>query len=187
MLPEGFQLDGDFLIVNIALPENLGGLAVVNRDPRKAQSKPDVYVGVVGSIGPECELVEVGDKIVFERWEYSQHDVDEERVLIREVDVLILKNEQPAPGIVAMQILDEDVKTDLVVPDTVAIPILKYWFGRVVATGSNAVEIGQFVWARKMDSYQYRRAQHTVIFKVMDDVIMMIADFIPEKELLNGR
>ncbi len=176
MLPESFQIDGDFLIVNIALPENLGGLAVVNRDPRKTDYRPDVYVGVVEKIGPECELVGVGDKIVFERWEYSQHDVDEERVMIREVDVLILKDEAPAPGIVAIQVLDEDVKTDLIVPDTAYKKDLKYWFGRVMASGTDEVAVGQFVWARKMDSYQYRRAQHTVIFRAMEDVIMMVAD-----------
>lgn len=186
MLPNDFQLDGDHLIVNIALPENLpAGLVAVNRDPRKAEYKPDAYVGIVEHIGPDCTLVAVGDKVVFERWEYSQHDIDEERIMIRQVDVLVLKGEQPAPGIIAIQVLDTDVKTDLVVPDTIQEAPSKYWFGRVTATGSESVEVGQLVWAMKMDSYQYRLAKHTVVFRAMEDVVMMVGDIIPEEELSN--
>lgn len=187
MLPSNFQLDGDYLIVNLALPENSpGGLAVVERDPRKAEYKPDAYVGIVEQVGPDCTLVEVGDKIVFERWEYSQHDIDEERILIREVDILILKDEKPAPGIIAIQVLDEEIKSDIIVPDTARAPESKYWFGRVSATGSGQAEVGQFVWARKMDSYQYRLAKHTVVFRAMDDVLLMLGDIIPEKEISNA-
>lgn len=186
MLPTNFVLDGDHLVVHIAIPENSpGGLAVVNRDPRKQEYKPDAYVGIVEKVGPDCELVAPGDKIVFERWEYSQHDVDEERILIREVDVLILGDKQPAPGIVAIQVLDVDVKTDLVVPDTVREAPSKYWFGRCTASGSESVQPGQFVWARKMDSYQYRLAKYTVVFRAMEDVVMMLGDIIPEEELIN--
>lgn len=186
MLPVDFQIDGDHVICNIALPENTPvGLSVVVRDPRKAEYKPDAYVGVVEDVGPDCTLVAVGDKIVFERWEYSQHNIDEQRILIREVDILILNEEKPAPGIVAIQVLDEEIKTDLIVPDTASAPALKYWFGRVSATGSDQVEVGQFLWANKMDSYQYRIAKHTIVFRDMDDVIMMLGDLVPEEELVN--
>lgn len=186
MMPSDFRLDGDHLIVNIVLPENSpAGLFVVNRDPRKADYKPDAYVGVVEAVGPDCGLVAVGDKIVFERWQYSQHDADEERIMIREVDVLILRDEKPAPGIIAIQVLDEEIKSTVIVPDTVQPTPSKYWFGRVTATGSDEVKVGQFVWANKMDSYQYRLAKHTVVFRAMDDVVLMTADLVSEEEMSN--
>lgn len=160
--------------MNIAQPENSSaGLSVVNRDPRKQDYKPDAYVGVVEEIGPDCTLVKIGDQVVVERWEYSQFDIDEERLLVREIDILILQESEPAPGIVVMQIELDEIKTSLIVPDTYQPESYKHYFGKIVASADPDVEVGKFAWVVKMDSYQYRIGNHTLVFRSMPDTIVM--------------
>lgn len=162
------------MIVNISQPENTEtGLSVVNRDPRKQDFKPDAYVGVVESIGPSCESVKVGDRVVVERWEYSQHDIDEERLLVREIDVLILSGGVPASGTVVLQMEPDVVNTSLVVPDTYRPESLLHYFGKVSASADSDVEVDTFLWVSKSDSYQYRIGQHTLVFRVTPEIIVM--------------
>ncbi len=111
-------LYGRHFLVNIALPENLphGSLSVV-KDPRQLRHKLAAYVGIVEETGDKCFLVKPGDKVVVKRWEWQQQNVDEERMIVREVDLIVLDGGAPAPGIIIMKLLRDQVKTNLLMPD----------------------------------------------------------------------
>lgn len=167
------RLSRDHFIVNIAQPENTSsGLFVVNRNPRMQDVKPDAYVGVVERVGDGCSIINVGDKVVVERWEYGQFDIDEERLLAKEVDVLITGGEEPAPGTVVLQ-LPEEPKSDVVIPDTVRPKQELFYFGKVVSSGDPDIVSGEFLWVLKSNDYQYRLGKHMLVFRNTEDVAVM--------------
>lgn len=197
MKPYGFNLFGDTCVINISLSDSKTGVLLVSNDPRKQDVKPDCYVGTVEAIGPACKLVKPGDKVVVERWEYSQHDIDDERIWCREIDILILDGGKCAPGVVAMHTFDFK-KGDVIIPDTVYKNPSRYYFGKVISSGYQCdpkkvehvceceycvvgkkcwlglcdhVKEGDFIWVMYMDSYQYRLGDHTFIFRWQPDII----------------
>lgn len=172
MLDTRFGLVGDNFIANISLPENHpGGLVSVERDPRKQDAKPDCYVGIVEAVGPRCRFLSVGDKVVFERWEYTQLDVDDHRLIAREIDLVVMPDQKPSPGTVAIQVIDSlrAQYKELVLPEFTVEEEEKYHFGRVSDSAVHGINSGQFLWIMKMNSNQYRVGQHTVICRLMED------------------
>lgn len=165
---ENLKLIGDRFICNIAQPENSpGGLFVVNRDPRKQRIKPDAYVGVVEKVGPDCRLVKEGQKVVVRRWVYSQHDVDDERIVARERQILMLDDETPYPGVVAMKVSDDLPKTNLVIPDTVKAQKRRSqsYSGRVIASGCFDYKKNDLLWVERRDSGQFFLGKDILVFK----------------------
>lgn len=132
---EEVKIYGRKFLANVALPENSpGGLFLVNRDPRSQRRKPDVYVGVVEEVGEDCLFVKPGDKVCFKRWEWQQLNIDSERMVAREEDLVILANETPAPGVIVVKLIQNKLVTTLALPDTLravrSAPTLK---GEVIA------------------------------------------------------
>ena len=181
--PEKYSLVGDSLIANIAFPENTGsGLSVLERDPRKSLQRPDCYIGDVTEVGSRCRFVKPGDKIVFTRWIYSQSDVDDERICLREVDLVIV-NERCVNGFIAVQVY-EPFKKDMglvVVEGRMSLP--KNYWGKVVDidyTSRNKetkdLKTGDIILFQRMEDYQYRVGEHTLVFKDIFDVVIAIME-----------
>lgn len=186
-MKDGIELTGDHFLLNIFLSEHSSpGIINLIRDPRKLDIQPDTYTGTIEEVSKECKLVKVGDVVVIERWQYGQWDYDDQRIVAREVDLLILKEEKAAPGVTAIQIV-EAKKTDLVLPDGVrSLEESKFYFGRVQSTALDSVELdgapslgeGDFVFIQKGE-YQYRRGEHTVVFRCRRDKYNQISDTVP--------
>lgn len=178
-LPEGFELKGDHAIFNIALDSNLldGKLASVNRDPRKARLKPDAYVALVEETGPQCKHIKPGDRVVLERWEWLQFNVDEERIIGKERDVLILSGTNPAPGVIVFKILPVDKKPLLTLPyESYAEKKRGYYFGEVIAINPESINlpegaeddmprIGDGIYIDKYERDQWKLGADKVVFK----------------------
>ncbi len=167
-----FELIGDKFICNIAQPENSpGGLFVVQRDPRKHRLPPDAYVGMVEKVGPGCELLRVGQKVVVRRWVYRQFDLDDERIVAREGQVLILNDDTPFPGVVVLKMKPNEVKTSLIVPDTVKDKKRRTqsYEGDVIASSSYSIKKGEHIWVEKRDSGQYFLTRDILVFKNEQD------------------
>lgn len=164
----GFNLIGNRFIVNIAQPENSpGGLFVVNRDPRKHRIPPDAYVGIVEKVGPTCQFLYPGQKVVVRRWIYRQHDIDDERLLAYESQVLILDETKPYPGVVVLKLIEQPVATSLIIPDTIKDRKKKApaYHGRVVASGSNSFKENDLLWVERRDRGQYFLGHDVLVFK----------------------
>lgn len=177
-----FKLYGRHFIVNIALPENQGGILNLNRDPRKQRLKPDVYVGIVEEVGPDCQYLEVGQKICLERWEYQQQDIDDERIIADEVDVLVLGDTLPAPGCVVIKLIDQTPKTSLVISQALRPPKPTYYCGLVQCSGVPQVERGEIIYIPRKDDFQYRLGADRLVFRVVDDNSILMA-LTPEYSL----
>lgn len=150
------RLLGEHFCVNIALEENSGGLVRIERDPRRMRIKPAAYVGTVEECAASCKLVKTGDKVVLERWIYEQVDVDSERIIARERDLLILANETPGPNVLVLQIMkDEPPKMLFMVPDTWEPAPRQYYCGMVLASSSKVGEPGEILWVQKSDLGQF--------------------------------
>lgn len=168
------RLRGRNFLVNVALPENSpGGLFLVNRDPRKQRKKPDVYVGVVEETGPECFLVKPGDKISFKRWEWQQMDVDDERIVAREKDLVVLAGDIPAPGMIVVKLDSQAPKAAIALPDTIRPPSLPMLRGEVIAFSpwslghmKDIVKIGQTLYFQKSRDDQWRYPDGRMVLKV---------------------
>lgn len=167
-------LTGRHFLVNIALEENSpGGIFMINRDPRKQPRKPDVYVGVVEEVGPDCFLVKPGDKVSFKRWEWQQYDIDDERLVAREKDLVILGGEIPAPGMIVVKLIEPKVKTSLALPDTMRRPSTPTLKGEVLALSpwslgymKGKVEVGQVLIFQKSRDDQWRYPDGRMVLKV---------------------
>lgn len=169
------KIHGRNFLVNIALPENLpSGLVNVSRDPRKQSRKPDVYVGVVEEVGGACFLVKPGDKISFKRWEWRQMDVDDERVVTNERELVILDGSVPAPGMIVVKVLENKIVTSLVLPQgdikQEAMPSIK---GEIIAFSPWAlgymkeyVQIGKILFFQKSRDDQWRYPDGKMVLKV---------------------
>ena len=187
-MKNGLTLTTDHFLLNIALSEySSPGIVNLIRDPRKLDMKPDAYVGTVEEVSDQCKMVKVGDRVVIERWEYGQWDYDDERIIAREVDVLVLGNESCAPGVTAIQTEEVGKKSDLILPEGVApVDTGKYYFGKVIDTalkskelnGEKSFKTGDSIYVMKSD-YQYRLAKHTLLFRVKKDTYNQISDTVP--------
>lgn len=176
-LPEGFKLFGRNFIVNIAIPENSpSGLFVVNQDPRKFRIKPAAYAGTVEEVGGGCTLVKPGDKIVVERWMYTQMDVDDERIIAREDEILICADDIPAPGVIVLRLIEEAAPkiAELALPDTAHAPKKNYYLGQVEKTASWIASEDELLWLEKHDSGQFVYGGGRLAFRVGSgaDVLM---------------
>lgn len=170
-LQDGAELTllGRHFLVNIARPEKTpDGVAIIQRDPRKDRLKADCYVGVVEEVGTQCTLVKPGMRIVFERWEWQQMNVDDERLIAREKDVMIIGENTPAPGIMILELMDVGTpKTNIVLPQTLRPEEKPYYHGKVVATSANQYYglVGEEIFVEKYDSGQFRDGQGRLIFR----------------------
>jgi len=179
--PSEYKLVGDSLIVDIALPEEAAGLKILNRDPRKFEIKPDCYLGEVKEVGSQCKLARVGDKVVFTRWIYSQSDVDDARICLREVD-LVTVNDKCVNGFCAVQVYDPFQKTnELIQVGSRERP--KWSWGKIVdidpySKNPDTKELreGQIILFQRMDDYQYWAGKHTLVFKNIPDVPLLILE-----------
>lgn len=160
-------LFSDHFLLNIAMDENLpGGLTAVERDPRKFRIKLSAYVGRVEEVAPTCKLVKVGDKVVVERWEYDQLDIDDERIIAREDQLLILGNQTPAPGVIIFKLFDQTKPvTNLTLPETLSLPEPMSYSGMVMASAREAYEPGEILWFQKSDKGQFRYGDNMMAFR----------------------
>lgn len=164
---DGFGLGGDHFRANIGMPENHpSGLIMFNRDPRNGKKKPDAYAGIVLDVSPGCSTVKIGDNVVFERWEWQQYDVDNEQIVARERDLIIVNNE-PMPGYLIFRLEDlSPERTKLIVPHTYEKPKSPSLAGQVVASGVRDINIGENYIFQAMDSYQYHYGNGLMAFRV---------------------
>lgn len=198
--PENYQLVGDSLIVDIGLPEEVSGLSLVNRDPRKTDMKPDCYVGDVKEVGARCKLVKVGDKVVFSRWQYSQSDLDDSRICIREVDLVIV-NERCVNGFIAVKLYNPFQKTEQLIQVEGRRNTPRYFWGQIIDIDRNTkntetkdLKTDDIILFQHMDDYQYYVGRHTMVFKNLYDVPLLVLTSLeqkleviyPEKEVVNA-
>ena len=170
------KLAGKHLIVNIALPENdpSTGLTLLYRDPRKQRRKPDAFIGIVEDVGPGCALVKSGDKIVVERWDYGQSDLDDERLIVKERDVLVLGSNEPAPGVIAVLLEDQKPKVQLTLPDRIKPWECRYFFGKLLAPDvfylpdDEVIKENDYVWIMKLDHDQFMLGENCLVMRVTD-------------------
>lgn len=146
-------LAGRHLLINIGLPD-LGPLSRVQKDPRKARLKPAAYVGVVEEVGPDVTLVQPGSQVVVERWSYTQIDVDDERLLAHEKELLVIAEGQPAPGVLILDlVMPREVQTELIL----LAPTKTYssHCGVVVASNDELAEPGEMLWLQSGEYGQF--------------------------------
>ena len=194
--PDSFKLYGDHFICNIVLDENLpGGLISVNRDPRKRRKKLDAYVARVERIGPSCKSIKPGDKIVVERFDWLQYDLDDERIIARETDVLILASDIPAKGVFVLKeinaLQEKAEKSSLYIPEEGFISKMEreIYFGKVIFSNeaklnSEVIESGQFIWVRKSERNQFRLGKDLIVIRATEeDVLMIGSNQEPKKKI----
>lgn len=188
-----FVLAGTHFIINIAQPENepITGLINVQRDPRKGKRKPDAFVGVVEAVGPKCKIVQVGHKVVIERWEYSQVDVDDERLIAQERDILISDIGEPVEGVIAVLLEEEKNKVDLILPKIGYQQPKPYYFGKLLAPdivqlpNDEVIKSGDYVWILKLDHSQFMLGQNCLVYRMVDpEAIVMKQVKVPQFEVV---
>lgn len=165
---EGFSLGGDHFKASIALPANHpSGIILFNRDPRNGKKKPDAYAGIVLDASLGCRYVKIGDNVVFERWDWQQHDVDDEQIVARERDLIVV-NDQPVPGYIIFQLEDlNPSKTSLVVPHTYEKPKSPSLCGMVMASGVKDVNPGErYIFQADDNCHQFHYGNGLMAFRV---------------------
>lgn len=174
----GFDLYGRHFLINIALPEVAqAGLVSVSRDPRKHRIKPACYVGTVEEVGPRCTMVKPGDRIVVERWTYQQYDVDEERLIAREDQVIVLANDTPAPNVMVLRLIqDNQVKSSLYIPDTHEPLKTPYYHGEIIATNAHPEygEVGEEIFCEAYDYGQFHDGKGRLFFRTGKAAFVML-------------
>lgn len=170
------QLVGTKCVINISAEPQRSKLTMVSRDPRQWRIKPDAYTGVVEEVGPECEIIQPGDRVVLERWQYKQTDIDDERIFADESQVLVYQKKRPDGtfgeetcmiGVVVMRLISQLPKTQLTLPDDVIQRQKKKTFlhvGRVTNTGSKTVKVGQLAWVERRERHQYLTQDGRLMF-----------------------
>lgn len=183
------KLTGHHFLINIAVPENTSnGLFVLEKDPRKFKRKPDCYVGVVEEVGSDCFLVKPGDKIVFRRWEWEQYNVDDERLIAEETDLLVLASEVPAPGVIIVRTISDAPKTSLFVPQNIRQEKKPSIRGEVVAHSEyslgelKGIDIkGKVIHFQRSDTNQWTYGNGLMAIKVCSYFeILAIEERVPE-------
>lgn len=170
-----FELLGTKCVVNISHKAEVKGLTVLSTNPRTWRIKPEAYMGVVEKSGPDCQVVKAGDRVVVERWEFKQADVDDERLLIDESQVLVVQHpekkgwgpEVPTMGVVVLKLKSDLPKTQLTLPDEFVKNERKknlLYCGRVTDTASKTVKVGQVCWVERRERHQFRTADGRLMF-----------------------
>jgi co-chaperonin GroES (HSP10) len=164
---DGYDLSGDHFKASIALPANHpSGIVLFNRDPRSAKKKPDAYAGVILDVSPGCEMVKIGDNVVFERWDWQQYDVDDEKIIARERDLVVV-NDTPVPGYIIFRLEDlAEKKTEIIIPQTVDKPKHPTLAGIVVASGVKDILPGEGYIFEQYDQYQFYYGNGLMAFRV---------------------
>ncbi len=168
-------LTGRKFLANIAQPENFpSGLININPDPRKQKKKPDVFVGIVEEVGSGCIFVKPGQKVSFRRWEWEQFNVDDERIIADETDLIIIGDNEPAPGIIVLDLIDHLPKTGLSLPDTIRPEKTRTYKGEIVAFSSylighelkDLIDVGKILVFERSDSKQWTYGGGRIAIKV---------------------
>ena len=182
-----FTPKGDHFICNIAMEENLPGglLSVAEKDPRKLINKPDAYVGRVERVSERCKLVRPGDKIVVERLDWLQHNVDDERIIAREVDVIIINHDVPAPGVAVLRRIDEEkvrIKSLNLLPAIKASSSSRereYIYGEILHSNIDDYKPGNEAWILKSDGNQWNLTKNIIVFRPDDRMGLLVREKVP--------
>jgi len=174
-MPEGFKLIGRKFVVNISRPSEAAGITVINRDPRKERYIPDAFPGVVEEVSEGCQLVRPGDRVVVQRFKWTQMDLDDQRLIASEKHLLIFGENLAAPGVCVMQLSkyvtqEQDLK--LIVPDSVIEKKKRktsYYYGRVISSGIFDIEPDMLLWVEKRETGQYFLNPEVLIFRNIPD------------------
>lgn len=170
------QLVGTKCVINISSEPQRSNLTVLSTDPRKWRIKPDAYTGVVEEVGPECDVIQPGDRVVVERWQYKQTDIDDERIFADESQVLVYQKknkdgtfgeETCMVGVVVMRLISQLPKTQLTLPDDVLQRQKKKTFlhmGRITNSGSKTVKVGEIAWVERRERHQYLTGDGRLMF-----------------------
>lgn len=179
---EGFKLVGPNFKASIALPENHpSGIVLLSKDPRKKKDKPDAYAGVVLDVGDRCDLVKIGDNIVFDRWDWKQVDLPDAMILSREKELLVV-NEKPVNDCVIFELEDFDYKSvHIIVPHTLDKPPKASLFGKVIASSYVGVLPGERYIFEKLDSNQYHYGDGRMAFRIQGDWNLLATYELEEK------
>lgn len=185
--PEKYRLIGDNLICKIQKFEEPQGITLLNRDPRKQDRLPDCYAGVVTEVGERCKLVKVGDEITFTRWQYSQSDVDDDRISLRECDLVIV-NGGCVNGYIAVKLYAPFEKTEKLIQVDGRREAPKNYWGQIINVDHSSknletknLNVNDIILFQRMDEYQYRIGKHTLVFK--NDYDVVIAQMEEAREL----
>lgn len=184
------RLLGTKCVVNISQKPQKTGIEMVSTDPRKWRIKPDAYVGIVEKTGPRCEIIQTGDRVVIERWQYKQADIDDERLIADESQVLVVQRkkiartaaeikkeaetgeasyepEVPAPGVVVIKLHSQLPKTQLALPDHVVKRERKktlMYVGTVTDSGSVTAKRGDILWVERRERHQFLTPDGRLMF-----------------------
>lgn len=155
--PDGTRLIGDHFVCDaIAASKRESPLVLLDKDPRKERMKPDAFPVVVKEIGPRCRLIQPGDKVVIERWQWNQADIGQGFMVVREREVLIMNNSVPAPGVIVVDVIDDGKKPmGLTLPETVRPVKRKYVHGRIDRSGHYMFKKDWEIWFERSDDGQY--------------------------------
>lgn len=178
MWPSNARPFGHRFIANFEKP-NAGKseLSLPSLDPRKQRFKPDAYPVVVEEVGSLCQLVAPGDTIVIERWEYEQMDVRDGCIVCHERDVLICANSQPAPGVIVVELIDQDTpKFGLVMPSKYKLKTRPILHGKVSHSSAYEHPVGREIYFEKGEKNQYRLGTDKIIFRIDDSVAAVVAE-----------
>jgi hypothetical protein len=165
---EGFSLAGDHFIASISMPERDElGIIRWNRDPRKAKKKPDTYSGVVLEVSPSCQYVKVGDQVVFERWEWGQVNLDDDRILVAERDLIII-NDVPYTGYLIFKLEDLSPRKEngVLLPQTHENSDKPALCGEVLASGVSDISPGEHYIFQRHDRNQYYYGDGRMAFRI---------------------
>lgn len=177
-LPDGGELKilGKNFLVNIALPMLLpNGLVNIQRDPRKQRIKPACYVGTVEEIGTRCQHVKVGDRIVFERYEAKQLNVDEERLIAQEREVVITGDETPMPDVIVLHLKTAAPATSIISVEKRYVESPPSYIGEIICLPGNrqslkieneVLEVGHSIAVQAFDSCTFRDGSNRLFFRV---------------------
>lgn len=176
-LPENFKLHGKNFILNIQLPGIMDGIITVNRDPRKLRIKPQAYAGLVEKVGDGCTKVKPGDRVIVERFSWIQINVDDERIIASEKDLLILGNGVPNNGIGVIDIIEDQKPVSATLnTDAIAVPTKEYIFGSICACSSNVFKKGDLAWIAKSDRDQWNIGSTKFAFREDESFLLVKAE-----------
>jgi hypothetical protein len=189
--PEQYKIIGDSLVCKLQMHES-NVIELLNKDPRKQVRKPDCYAGVVTEVGSRCKLAKVGDKITYSRWEYSQSEIDDERTALREVDLVVV-NGHCVNGYCAVKLYEPFKKSEDLIKIESQHTVARNFWGQIIdvdlskkVPDTQDLKEGNIILFQYMDSYQYRVGQHTLIFKLVPDVVLLTLEEVKEKELVSA-
>lgn len=179
---EGFKLSGPNFKASIALEQNhSSGIVLLNKDPRNGKKRPDAYAGIIMDVGSSCDLVKIGDNVVFERWDWKQVDLPDAMIVARERELLIV-NEKPVMNCVIFELEDFELKnTKIIVPHTLEKPPKKSLFGKVIASSYNGVYPNDRYIFESLDSNQYYYGDGRMAFRIQGDWNLLATYEVSEK------